>query len=819
MTDPSSIYEKLGVFYLGKSYDVDQRRLDEDYVLYDSKDLVTHAVIVGMTGSGKTGLGVTLLEEAAIDQIPALIVDPKGDMTNLLLNFPDLRPEDFRKWINLDDAARAGQTVDEFASEKARQWREGLAQWDQTGDRVRMLRDACEFAVYTPGSDAGIPISILSSFAVPPKAVLDDADMLRDRINTTATSLLALLGIDADPIRSREHILLTTILDYCWRQKQSVDLGTLIQFVQNPPVKKIGVMDLDAFFSAKDRFELAMSLNNLLAAPGFAAWMSGEALDVDRLLYTSTGKPKCSILYIAHLSESERMFFLSLLLNQTIGWMRSRPGTTSLRALLYIDELFGFMPPVAEPPTKKPLLTLLKQARAFGLGIVMATQNPVDLDYKGLSNTGTWFLGRLQTDQDKQRVLDGLEGASAEAGGRFNREEISNILSGIGKRVFLLHNVHESHPMTFQTRWALSYLSGPLTRTQIKELMAPYRQSQTPASSPSDPLAETDMSDFEETEQAAKVVEPESQRPVLPPEVPQVFLPPRKAGRLDDLRYEPRLLALAKVHFVDTRRGLAADEELALLTELNTGAFGIDWESAEPLELDPSDLETEPLTTSASYGDVPTEAAKAKSYATWKKALADHLYRSRRYELYRCQDLSAISEPGESERDFRIRLAERAREERDAEVAKLREKYEPKIRTLEERLQKAEMRVERERQQASGAKLQSAINFGATVLSAMFGRKTFSSTTIGRAASTARGMGRMREQQEDVDQARQAVDNYEDQLEQLENDMQRDVEELSDRFAPHNLPMEVLQLKPRKTDVDVRHVALAWVPAKRLLGD
>ncbi len=409
MSRAADIYEKLGAFYLGREYDMRSGEMLAEPLLYDSKDLVTHAVVVGMTGSGKTGLGIALLEEAAIDSIPALVVDPKGDLTNLLLNFPELRAEDFLPWINADDAGRAGISVAEFAAQQAALWRDGLADWDQDGSRVRRLRDAAEFTIYTPGSDSGVPVSILSSFAPPPAEVMDDNDLLNDRVSTTVTSLLALLGIDADPIRSREHILLTNILDQAWRKRMQVDLAALIQMVQAPPMHKVGVMDLESFFPSKDRFELAMSLNNLLASPAFASWLTGEPLDVDRFLHTPTGKPKVSIFSIAHLSEAERMFFMSLLLNQTLGWMRSRPGTTSLRAMLYIDEIFGYMPPVSEPPSKKPLLTLLKQARAYGVGVVLATQNPVDLDYKGLSNTGTWFLGRLQTERDKERVLDGLQ--------------------------------------------------------------------------------------------------------------------------------------------------------------------------------------------------------------------------------------------------------------------------------------------------------------------------------------------------------------------------------------------------------------------------
>jgi len=480
-------FEKLGVFYLGRPYDWQQKKGQDGLILYDSKDLVTHAVCVGMTGSGKTGLCLALIEEAAIDGIPAILIDPKGDLANLLLTFPGLKSEDFRPWVNEDDARRKNLSVDDYARQQAELWQKGLASWGEDGARIQRLRDAADFAIYTPGSNAGIPLSILKSFAAPPPAIREDEELLRERIGTTATSLLGLLGIDADPIKSREHILISTILDTAWRQGQELDLAGLIQQIQTPPVKRVGVLDLDAFFPSKDRFALAMSLNNLLAAPGFGAWMEGEPLDVGNLLHTPEGKPRVAIVSIAHLNDAERMFFVSLLLNQVVGWMRTQSGTTSLRALLYMDEIFGFFPPVANPPSKTPLLTLLKQARAFGVGVVLATQNPVDLDYKGLSNTGTWFIGRLQTERDKARVLDGLEGAAGSAGQGFDRAGLERILSGLSSRVFLMNNVHEDHPVVFESRWVMSYLRGPLTRAQIKTLMDARRGAPAPASAKAAP--------------------------------------------------------------------------------------------------------------------------------------------------------------------------------------------------------------------------------------------------------------------------------------------------------------------------------------------
>ena len=466
MTDDLPAYEKLGVFYLGRPVDPATGETAAVPFLYDSKDLVTHALCVGMTGSGKTGLCVSLLEEAALDGVPALVIDPKGDLGNLLLTFPDLAPADFEPWVDPEAARRAGKSRADFAADQAAAWRDGLARWDEDGARIRRLREAAEFTLYTPGSSAGTPVSVLASFAAPPPALLADGDLLRDRIATTVSSLLALVGVDADPVRSREHILLSLLFERAWRDGRDLDLAALIQQVQAPPVDKVGVMPLDTFFPANDRFGLAMALNNLLASPGFESWLEGEPLDVDRLLYTPEGRPRVAIFSIAHLSETERMFFVSLLVAQVVGWVRSQAGTSSLRALLYMDEIFGFLPPVAEPPSKRPLLTLLKQGRAYGFGVVLATQNPVDLDYKGLSNIGTWFLGRLQTQRDKDRLLDGLEGA----GGTTDRGELDRLLSRLDKRVFLAHDVHEGAPVLFRTRWAMSYLAGPLSREQIKRL-------------------------------------------------------------------------------------------------------------------------------------------------------------------------------------------------------------------------------------------------------------------------------------------------------------------------------------------------------------
>ena len=472
-----SFIEAPTTFYMGRRFDPTTRRLVDEVVYYDSRDLTTHAVVVGMTGSGKTGLCVTLLEEAVMDNIPSIIIDPKGDITNLMLAFPDLKPEEFAPWVNVDDARRAGMEPEEYAVEVAQEWREGLAGWGIGPQRVATYKNNARFTIYTPGSDAGMPISILDAMHAPRDGFDNDQELHRERLSGIVTALLALIGKSADPLKDREHILIANIFEYAWRRGQDLTLEDVILQVQKPPFTKLGVFDVETSFPEKDRFALAMELNNIMAAPSFQSWLQGEPLDIQSLLYTPEGKPRVSIFYVAHLNDAERMFIVTLLLENVLAWMRTLSGTTSLRALLYFDEVFGFFPPHPyNPPTKTPLARLLKQARAFGLGLVLATQNPGDLDYKGLSNAGTWFIGKLQTENDKNRVLTGLESAVG-TNSQLHVDDIDRLLSSIDPRVFVMNNVHDNGgPIAMHTRWAMSYLRGPLTRQQIRVLMADQRE-------------------------------------------------------------------------------------------------------------------------------------------------------------------------------------------------------------------------------------------------------------------------------------------------------------------------------------------------------
>ncbi len=807
-------FEKLGLFYLGRPYDLAVRKPRDGLLLYESKDLVTHAVCIGMTGSGKTGLCLALIEEALIDGIPVMLIDPKGDLANLLLTFPELRGQDFAPWVDEAEARKKGLTVEAHAEQQASLWKRGLGDWGQSGARIQRLRDAADFAVYTPGSSAGLPVSILRSFAAPAGPIRQDPDLLQERISTTVTSLLGLLGVDADPLKSREHILLSTILGAAWRAGHDLDLAALIQQIQTPPVTRIGALDLDAFYPARERFGLATTLNNLLAAPGFEAWLEGEALDIGRMLHTPAGKPRASIFSIAHLCDAERMFFVSLLLNETLGWMRTQSGTSSLRAIVYMDEIFGYFPPVANPPSKLPLLTLLKQARAFGVGVVLATQNPVDLDYKGLANTGTWFIGRLQTERDKARVLDGLEGAAAGTGTRFDRRQMEELLAALGSRVFLLNNVHDDAPEVFQTRWALSYLRGPLTRTQIKALMEP-RQASGSAAPPARAGVDSASAGAASTVPSVPGSDREGQRPVLPPAVPQYFVPVRGSRPAESvLVYQPMVLGAAAVRFADAKAGVDVSEERVFMTPVTSQAVPVTWGDASEVAVAVADLEKTPQ-PGARYVELPEAAGKVRSYEGWTRDLASWLYGSRRLELLRRPDSKEVSRPGESERDFRIRLQDAGREQRDQLAEQLRKKYAPRIAAVQERLRRAQQAVDREAEQVKQQGLQTAISLGATLLGAFLGRKSISTSNIGRATTAARGAGRVVKERQDVARATETVEAIEQQLAELDATFKAEIAALEASAESLTAPLETVLVKPRKTNIAVRLVALVWTPRWR----
>ncbi len=799
-------YEKLGAFYLGREFDATTNALKEDLVLYDSKDLTTHAVCVGMTGSGKTGLCLSLLEEAAIDGIPAICIDPKGDLGNLLLAFPELAAANFKPWVDPAEAQRKGISVDDFAAKTADTWRNGLAEWGQTPERIARFRQAADVAIYTPGAETGLPLSVLRSFAPPAPELLADGAAVRDRVGSVVAGLLSLLNIDADPITSREHILLANILESTWRTGAGLDMVGLINAVQKPGFDKVGAFDLETFYPAKERLKLAMQINNLLASPGFATWMSGEPLDAQRLLFTPEGKPRLSIISIGHLSDSERMFIVTLVLNEVIAWMRNQSGTSSLRALLYMDEIFGYFPPTANPPSKQPMLTLLKQARAFGLGVVLATQNPVDLDYKGLANCGTWWIGRLQTERDKLRVIEGLESALATTGG-FDKSTLEKMMSSLTQRVFLMRNVHDDAPILMKSRWALSYLRGPLTGPEITRLMAPRKSAAAVVSAPAAPAGANTATATPAASSAPAA------RPAIPAEVPEYFLP--ATSGTGPIAYKPMVLGLAKLHFVDAKLALDQWQTAAYLAPFDDEGKSVLWSEAKASNDLKSKLVKNPAAEVSEYGNLPGTALRAASYATYGKQLSSYLYESARAELLVVDTLKTASAPGESEGDFRARLALATREQRDAQVEQLRKKYAPKLEAIQEKMRRAEEKHAREKEQLSSQRLSTAVSIGTTVLGALFGRKAISAGNVGRAATAVRTASRMGKEKDDVERAEESIELLQQRLAALQLECDAEVAKLNTALDPSTIALRAVQVTPRKSDIAVGEIALVWTPWRK----
>ena len=783
-------FEKSGSFYLGRQFDLAAGGVSPEKVLYDANDLTTNAVCVGMTGSGKTGLCLSLIEEAALDGIPVIAIDPKGDLGNLLLAFPELLPSDFQPWVDPTVAMQQGITTEQLAEQTAGVWKKGLADWDEDGERIRRFNNAVDKVIYTPGSTAGVPLTVLKSFHAPPAAVIDDTDTYNDLLQSTTQGVLALVGIDADPVQSREAILISNVLDHAWRAGRSLDLPTLIHDIQKPPFAKVGIVDLENFLPAKDRMQLGMKINNLLASPSFANWMQGESLDIESLLYTADKKPRLSILSIAHLNDAERMFFVTILLNEVVSWIRTQPGTGSLRAILYMDEVFGYFPPTANPPSKRPMLTLLKQARAFGLGVVLATQNPVDLDYKGLSNAGTWFLGRLQTERDKLRVLEGLEGASAQAGGSFNRAAMDAMLSGLRSRVFLVNNVHDNQPQVMHTRWAMSYLRGPLTRDQIRVLMKD-RKSETSLQQPSATAATS-----------SPLTSRASLQPILSGAIVQKFWP--LDGELAEgcqLEYRPGLFAQGKLHYVQTSSNLDLWQECVVVQPIHGKVVETIWEAAMVFEQH-KHLDDAPPAP-GQFATLPTELAQEKSYRGWERELKDWLYRTQRYVRWHEPLTDTFSNNGESEEQFRARIAPIAQA---AEKARIERDFATELQKTKDAIAKAELQVSKTKWwwfSGLGNVLWRAFEIVFTRL--MGGRSRKQLVTATSTNQMSRGRRQYTESQEQLEQQTE-------KLERLESEHNQQLAALETNFRAEVLVLGKLESSARKGDTDVDRVTLVWLP-------
>jgi hypothetical protein len=797
-----------------------------EHVTLGTEDFTIHGVIVGMTGSGKTGLGVVVIEEVLSAGLPALLIDPKGDLTNLCLTFPDLDAGSFRPWVDEGQAKAIGQTPDDFAAAQAAAWTEGLAGWGYGPEQIRTLRNTCDFTIYTPGSRAGTPINIVGSLEVPDT---DDAETIGDEIEGYVSGLLGLVGIEADPLSSREHILLSNLIHHAWSNQQPLDLARLVGQVQQPPINQLGVFELDQFFPPKDRQKLAMQLNGLLASPSFAAWGAGTPLDIQTLLYQAEGKPRCAIVTTAHLSDDERQFVTSLVLSKLVTWMRRQSGTTDLRALLYMDEVAGYLPPTAVPPTKKPIMTLMKQARAFGVGVVLATQNPVDIDYKAISNAGTWMIGRLQTERDKDRLLDGMSAAD----GGVDVGAVSDTISGLNKREFVLRRAGKDKPEVFTTRWAMSYLRGPMTKDQIKLVSggsAAPDGAPTPSSSPgvgsgsasarsavagdaSEPTASAEPDAAAAT--AAPAASPnENSTPVMPGVADGVVVRwvDTSAPWLGDIggdgtgtAYEPAIVATVQMRYDESKADLVHDEVYrGVLFPLDDH---IDASRVANVAFEDTSL----LTAAPSGLTYRLTAAPIREPRTWKQVerdLIDHLVRVGSIDLHVNKTLKLYSTPGESAGDFRTRCAIAAQSAIDAARTELATKYSTKQAKLHSQREAAADRADVVEEQAKERKRGNWLRAAGDVLGGVFGTRRSAAGRIGRAADrlTRNSDG------ERVDEAQGRIGRIDEQIAALDAELAAEQTDIEAKWATAAAAITTVPVSLERTDVKVTQLVLAWVP-------
>jgi len=770
-------YEKLGLFYLGKDIDRETMEATDALTLLKNKNFTTHAAIIGMTGSGKTGLGVGLIEEAAIDNIPSIIIDPKGDMGDLCLTDPDFSAQTFEPWV-ADEARAKEADPKEYARKIASVWKEGIESWGQDSTRVEKFA-AVKKTIYTPGSSAGVAINIMSSLDTPPPEIMEDSDAFTAYLKSTTISLLSLIGITADPLDSKEYILLSQIITKAWLAEEDIGIETLIGKIIKPSFKKIGVLPLESFYAQDERFKLASKFNALLASPSFSLWLKGETLDIQKLLYDENGKAKIAIFSISHLNDDERMFFVTLLLNKYIAWMRRQSGTSALKTLLYMDEIFGFFPPVKNPPSKEPMLLLLKQARAFGVGVILSTQNPVDLDYKGLSNIGTWFIGRLQTSQDIDRVIDGLGG---KIGSSFDKSEIKTMLSNLKKRTFFLKSAHLDDIRLFSTRWVLSYLKGPLKRDEISLLMQSQKEAQN--------IEEESVESMVGKSRNFKSFQN------IDASIPQYFEPDSSGKR----EFYPTLMAKAKVHFYSQRRAIDEERERLLSLELDAKDQTIRWEEAREEELDFEKLPHK-APSASSFQPLPKVILEDKALRKAQRELKEYLYQEENLELFRCLSPKLESKVDESRSDFLVRVQDLLNEKKEQEIDKLKLRYASKEKVLTERLARAQERVEKE----SSDSTSSMIDAGIAVIGALFGRKSPSS--IGRAFK--KGSTILKER-DDMSRAEERVAKVSEDIALLQEELEEKIDLMSEKYDIDRCEIERFTIKPRKTDIDIEYCAVVW---------
>ena len=807
--------------YLGRRVDA-QNRVTTEPLTYPLDHLTTHALLLGATGSGKTGLGLVLVEEALSRGVPALLLDVKGDLSNLLLTFPELTAPSFAPWIDRDAARRRGGTPHEAAQAVAARWREGLDRWGLSADDIADLRERVDLHLVTPGLQAGRPVNILARFQAVPT---DDPDEAALRAQGLTSALLGLAGIDADPIRSREHILLTTLIRQRWDEGQALDLPTLIRRVQHPPMEQVGVFDLESFYPEDDRFDLALTLNNLIAAPGFARWRRGAPLDVDRFLEAPEGRPRATILYLAHLPESERQFFVTLFLEEMRAWVRRQSGTSALRALLFFDEVYGYLPPHPyNPPTKRPLMALVKQGRAAGLGVMLSTQNPADLDYKSLGNIGTWFIGTLRTDRDKARVLEGIEGSLRASATRVG--DIDDAIGRLQPRVFVMHDANARHLAFLRSRWALSYLRGPMTTQEVRSLLpagdassraiatASRRSSQRDAVRPSTPYAPTPA-----------VQSPAVSLPAVPPAVdpgvPQAFLPPtatatwafRQRGLPSDviagarLIYRPSLLGIGSTRVYNDRAGVSVTDEQVWRVDAADEAWNLRWDQGRMIALQMDDLLPEPPGEGA-YAPLPRALARPAAYRDWERELKTQIYHQSEIRVWGCSPLNLYSEPNETKGAFLQRCRQALESGKQDDLAEAWQTYQRKVARIEKRIRREELELDKDEQELQERKREELLSGAESVLS-LFSRRRRSRRAL---SQTSRQRRYVKNARADVEESVEMLRIHEQELAQLEEDWRLTRAQIERKWDGTLDEIREIVVRARQRDIDIRFCGIGWFP-------
>jgi DNA helicase HerA-like ATPase len=758
---------------------------------FKSDRLTTHGVVVGMTGSGKTGLCLVLLEELVAAGVPVLAIDPKGDLGNLGLVFPGLAPEDFAPWVGDEDP----RTV-------AESWRAGLERAGIGSDRVRQLRERLSMRVYTPGSTAGIPIDLLSLLDAPPEDVRNDPESRTTMVAAAVSGLLGLVGRPSDPVKDPAHVVLSHLVDEKWREGEGVDLSTLVLQLVDPPFEKVGLFPVDTFFDPDARMELAMRFNALLSAPSFASWRTGEALDLDERLAESDRRTPVSVFNVAHLQDAQRQFFISLLLSRLLAWSRRQPGTSRLRGLVFFDEVSGYLPPYPHnPATKAPLLTLMKQARAVGLGVVLSTQNPVDLDYKALSNAGTWAIGRLSTRQDRDRLLKGIEADGLDA-----------TVAGLAKRQFVLHQVGRGAPATFSSRHAMCYLRGPLTQVEVGSLNALFgvryeadAERSKGEGGPSGVAGEAGLS-----------VAPTVSGVDVAFLDPRVVFSARMEGRFeafaeparDDgtVLHRPALFARLRLRFDETRRGFVLDEELTRLW-FPLGENGHD--EPLPVRLEPEDLRSSPPPESV-FAPLPGWCDEPGELKRLREDVVDSVHRSEARGQFVNPELKLYARSDESRADFEARCEAAVEAAIDAEAAKLNTRFEKKAERVQDQIERKQAQLVEHQGVVRSHQMEEVVNLGATILSFFGGRKRSLTTAVSKRRQSSRAQAKVGRLESDVAELQEEAIDLEEELEAALQDIR-----IAHRAALD--ATEVREVGLEKSDIDVVSFGLMWVPVSRRL--